>query len=194
MQYSLEPSWYFLLSIFQVWSKYVKYSWFYEGRNDRTNEQTYTVTKHITILLLRSRVKNSYLYVCQFDFFQIFAIPQSRYTCLVKLKKISAFGDLLKCVNESRIWPSEIKSLTNNANLEDRLNRRYRSGKQKFPNLFLMKQDPNYWSILNQFQNFVVTSLNLKNVADLVSGPKSEFIREVISNHMTLREIFLNLF
>ncbi len=65
MKYSLEPSRYFLLSIFQVWSKYVRYSWFYEGRNERTherthertNERTYTTTKHITTLLLCSRVK-----------------------------------------------------------------------------------------------------------------------------------------
>ncbi len=73
MFYSLEPSRYFLLSIFQVWSKYVKYPQLYEGRNEPaivwgkertrscmregTNERTYTTTKHITTLLLPSRVK-----------------------------------------------------------------------------------------------------------------------------------------
>ncbi len=40
MYYSLDPSRYFLLSIFQVWSKYVKYPQLYEGENERTNERT----------------------------------------------------------------------------------------------------------------------------------------------------------
>ncbi len=53
MYYSLEPYRYFLLSIFQVWSQYVKYPQLYEG----TNERTYSMTKHITTLLLPSRVQ-----------------------------------------------------------------------------------------------------------------------------------------
>ncbi len=54
MYYSLEPSWYFLFSIFPVWSKYVKYPQLYEGRNERT----YTRTKHITTILIQIQVKN----------------------------------------------------------------------------------------------------------------------------------------
>ncbi len=33
-----------------------------EGTNERTNEQTYTTTKHITTLLLRSRIKRTKSY------------------------------------------------------------------------------------------------------------------------------------
>ncbi len=39
-----------------------------EGTNERTNERMYTTTKHITTLLLRSRVKTAFLhYIIDID-------------------------------------------------------------------------------------------------------------------------------